>query len=1010
MHLLVNIEPVRAEAVTFLSKAIEEKRALPSWRQHVLDLIEHKMFDRTVLVLIFLNCVFLAIVDPTDRSNTTIRNKVVNIADYIFTAIFTLEVVIRIAGRGFYRSTFSYMRDPWNRLDFVIVASGIAIIIADLSGASGGAVAISGLRAFRLLRPLRAVSKVKEVQVIVNSVLHSLPQLADVLLLYFFFLLMMGIVALQLWKGLLAFRCRSCDRVESSCELWQWNGGPINRPEQASRVCNPSYSSWGYRCPWGYTCVEVGDPNHGKTSFNNIWITLLTLFTVVTMEGWSDVMYNVMDAMSPLTCLYFLFIILFGSFFIVNLTLVIINTAFEENVSAQNDAAERDEDGDSAVAPLQGEEKEGDAAAEISKAPRTLRQRIQCVIWSKWFVYFIMLAIFCNTLILALQHHKQPDELTQLQHVTDILFTSIFGLELILRITALEWADFVADRFNLFDLVIVIASLVDIIFLRDQTTGVSVLRAFRLMRIFKLAKQFPELWLFLQAIAKSIRGVAVLTVLLGLVMFIYALLGMQLFGGNHCRLEPPLPLEEGSSCPGKPRMNFDHLGWALLAVFQVITGEDWQVLMYQGMRSLHDISCFFFLTLYVIGNYVVLNLFIAVLLGRLDSKDFDSSFSGEDDKSIVSPFTPFSTNQVDDVLSLTESVVLPPHDPPPPPPHVCSPEESCASLLRSANSIVLDNGNFASAFSPIDPNLIPNGSMNGSDDHCFVDGGPNEPEVRRSSGASARSHLSNLDAVSNSDDASSNHSSMDGDARSRPGSPTSDSPSRRLSLLSTSSWRRKDLRPPGTPKKKLRKKKSATGIMAAAVKLRRKKSKRPERLPTAELSPTQEGGSEESGSSDESVYTRNNDDVWSDHSVNSAISPPLDEENTVEVVVDNTAGSPRLSITMLYPAPRVATFVKAGSGHECVAAALTIVTLCSACEEESVKLFVKMSLGTVANRTTPQEDKLALVSVTTTANGRPSIEGTEGVEGTVKVTSVLTSVSKSAVAIPTTPGRSREHR
>eukprot|EP01065_Artemidia_motanka_P041527 TRINITY_DN5402_c0_g1_i1.p1 TRINITY_DN5402_c0_g1~~TRINITY_DN5402_c0_g1_i1.p1 ORF type:complete len:1627 (+),score=405.07 TRINITY_DN5402_c0_g1_i1:1530-6410(+) len=364
---------------------------------------------------------------------------------------------------------------------------------------------------------------------------------------------------------------------------------------------------------------------------------------------------------------------LFGAFYIINLTLVIINDAFHKNLQLQREKErEVEEERERArerraksigligsAARLKNTKKTGTSFAFITSrllgttsgsqkclnADRTsVRRRIAAVIRGRNFTWGIMLCIFLNTVFLAIEHHGQPDELSDVLWWTYVIFTGLFAVESVLKVTCFSSHEFFMDRFNVFDLCVVLVSFVDIIFLADQSTGVSVLRTFRLMRIFKLAKQFPTIWRFFQAVMRSVEGVAVLTVLLCLVIFVYALLGMQFFGGNFCNAESSgYPDANTSTCPNLPRSNFDHLGWSLLTVFQVITGEDWNFVMYNAMLKTTDAAFLYFVTLFVVGNYVVLNLFVAVLLSGLETTEDDDDDDDDDengDDEVLGPGSP----------------------------------------------------------------------------------------------------------------------------------------------------------------------------------------------------------------------------------------------------------------------------------------------------------------------------------------------------------------------------------
>ena len=73
----------------------------------------------------------------------------------------------------------------------------------------------------------------------------------------------------------------------------------------------------------------------------------------------------------------------------------------------------------------------------------------------------------------------------------------------------------------------------------------------------------------------------------------------------------------------QPRPNFDDIFWAFVTIFQVLTGEDWNAVMYDGMRTTGTWACVYFILLVVIGNYIVLNLFLAILLDNFSGLDKD---------------------------------------------------------------------------------------------------------------------------------------------------------------------------------------------------------------------------------------------------------------------------------------------------------------------------------------------------------------------------------------------------
>ncbi|NIG58949.1 sodium channel protein typesubunit alpha-like [Pontoporia blainvillei] len=143
-------------------------------------------------------------------------------ARYVFTVIYTFEALIKILARGFCLNEFTYLRDPWNWLDFSVITLAYVSEAIDLRG-------ISGLRTFRVLRALKTVSVIPGLKVIVGALIHSVRKLADVTILTIFCLSVFALVGLQLFKGNLKNKCvKNCTVVNetanySSHEKREWN-------------------------------------------------------------------------------------------------------------------------------------------------------------------------------------------------------------------------------------------------------------------------------------------------------------------------------------------------------------------------------------------------------------------------------------------------------------------------------------------------------------------------------------------------------------------------------------------------------------------------------------------------------------------------------------------------------------------------------------------------------------------------------------------------------------------
>jgi hypothetical protein len=268
----------------------------------------------------------------------------------------------------------------------------------------------------------------------------------------------------------------------------------------------------------------------------------------------------------------------------------------------------------------------------------------------KVFEGTIIVFILANTMVLAMVYHNAPTTYVDGLNSSNYVFTTVFTCEMICLLMGLGPRAYVKDPMCLFDGLIVISSLVELVFeLSGQKSagGLSALRSFRLFRMFKLAKSWKALNDLLATLIASIKGVANAAVLLGIMVFIFTLVGMQLFGGkmsdpgHYCDTEAlitatphdpsqPSRVGEVEACDDVPRHNFDTLWWSFVTVFQVLTGENWNEVLYNGITAtttqedlevstrFYTLGCIYFIVLTIIGNYVIFNIFMAILLAEFD--------------------------------------------------------------------------------------------------------------------------------------------------------------------------------------------------------------------------------------------------------------------------------------------------------------------------------------------------------------------------------------------------------
>lgn len=238
------------------------------------------------------------------------------------------------------------------------------------------------------------------------------------------------------------------------------------------------------------------------------------------------------------------------------------------------------------------------------------------IVNSPIFNGLIIFIILLNTVVLSMDKYPEYDgEINNVFNVANTIFTIIFTVEVVLKLIGLGVSGYSADKFNLFDAAIVIVSILEMFLASSGGGGAfSALRAFRLFRIFKIFRA-GDLRTLLDSIAFTVLTIKDYTILLCLFIYVFALLGMSFFAGLvKFDEDGNYDLENGT----EPRANFDNLKWSALTVFEIMIGENWNGVMYDHMRSVGEMSCIYFIALVILGNIIMLNLFLAILLGNFD--------------------------------------------------------------------------------------------------------------------------------------------------------------------------------------------------------------------------------------------------------------------------------------------------------------------------------------------------------------------------------------------------------
>ncbi|XP_024618217.1 voltage-dependent N-type calcium channel subunit alpha-1B [Neophocaena asiaeorientalis asiaeorientalis] len=616
-------------------------------------------FEYMILATIIANCIVLALEQHLPDGDKTPMSERLDDTEPYFIGIFCLEAGMKIVALGFVLHKGSYLRNGWNVMDFVVVLTGIL-------ATAGTDFDLRTLRAVRVLRPLKLVSGIPSLQVVLKSIMKAMVPLLQIGLLLFFAILMFAIIGLEFYMGKFHKAC-----FPNSTDAEPVGDFPCGK-EAPARLCEGDTECREY---WP-------GPNFGITNFDNILFAVLTVFQCITMEGWTDILYNTNDAAgNTWNWLYFLPLIIIGSFFMLNLVLGVLSGEFakerervenrraflklrrqqqierelngylewifkaEEVMLAEEDknAEEKSpldvlkraatkksrndlihaEEGEDRFADLcavgspfaRASLKSGktESSSYFRRKEKMFRFFIRRLVKAQSFYWVVLCVVALNTLCVAMVHYNQPQRLTTALYFAEFVFLGLFLTEMSLKMYGLGPRSYFRSSFNCFDFGVIVGSIFEVVWaaIKPGTSfGISVLRALRLLRIFKVTKYWSSLRNLVVSLLNSMKSIISLLFLLFLFIVVFALLGMQLFGGQFNFQDET------------PTTNFDTFPAAILTVFQILTGEDWNAVMYHGIESQGGVSkgmfsSVYFIVLTLFGNYTLLNVFLAIAVDNL---------------------------------------------------------------------------------------------------------------------------------------------------------------------------------------------------------------------------------------------------------------------------------------------------------------------------------------------------------------------------------------------------------
>nr|XP_012645235.1 voltage-dependent T-type calcium channel subunit alpha-1G isoform X15 [Microcebus murinus] len=577
-------------------------------------IITHKMFDHVVLVIIFLNCITIAMERPKIDPHSAER-IFLTLSNYVFTAVFLAEMTVKVVALGWCFGEQAYLRSSWNVLDGLLALISVIDILVSMVSDSGTKILgmLRVLRLLRTLRPLRVISRAQGLKLVVETLMSSLKPIGNIVVICCAFFIIFGILGVQLFKGKF-FVCQG---------------------EDTRNITNKS------------DCAEASYRwvRH-KYNFDNLGQALMSLFVLASKDGWVDIMYDGLDAVgvdqqpimnhNPWMLLYFISFLLIVAFFVLNMFVGVVVENFHKCRQHQEEEEARRRE-EKRLRRLEKKRRKAQSKPYYSDYSR-FRLLVHHLCTSHYLDLFITGVIGLNVVTMAMEHYQQPQILDEALKICNYIFTVIFVLESVFKLVAFGFRRFFQDRWNQLDLAIVLLSIMGITLeeievnasLPINPTIIRIMRVLRIARVLKLLKMAVGMRALLDTVMQALPQVGNLGLLFMLLFFIFAALGVELFGDLEC--------DETHPCEGLGRhATFRNFGMAFLTLFRVSTGDNWNGIMKDTLRDCDQestcyntvISPIYFVSFVLTAQFVLVNVVIAVLMKHLEESNKEAKEEAE---------------------------------------------------------------------------------------------------------------------------------------------------------------------------------------------------------------------------------------------------------------------------------------------------------------------------------------------------------------------------------------------
>ncbi|KAI4945924.1 hypothetical protein J4E91_007365 [Alternaria rosae] len=502
----------------------------------------------------------------------------------------------------------AYLRHSFNRTDFVAVVSYWIAFVLGLWNIDNSRV-ILVFDMLSCLRIIRLLNLTSGTSVILRSLKKAAPLLVNVAFLIGFFWLLFSIVGVQSFKSSLRRNCvwLGPPGEQNFTNDAQFCGGHLADIEgyhPQTYIPAPGMppgpdDGKGFLCPKGSVCVENDNPFAGTKSFDNILQSLELVFVIMSSNTWSDLLYTVADTDYLISALFFIVGLLILSLWLISLLIAVITSSFqiireESKTSAFTGVEIKDEDAE-----------KNDEKQRVS----SLKRLYDKTLW-------VWVAVIAFGLVAQMMRSANMSDFRRFFiNAAEIVVTFILFVEILIRIIV-DWRHFFRSRRNVIDLMIaIITAVIQIPAIKHAHDGKAYawLSIFQILRVYRVVLAVPMTRDLITVVFGNAGGLLNLILFVFLLTFLASIFASQLFRGE-------IPEEDDGETI---RVPFFDIYNSFLGMYQIFSSEDWTSILYtvtqfQKPFGTAWIGASFCIMWFIFANFIVLNMFIAVIQENFD--------------------------------------------------------------------------------------------------------------------------------------------------------------------------------------------------------------------------------------------------------------------------------------------------------------------------------------------------------------------------------------------------------